>query len=351
MNNLTHGTTRRSTRRSTHRSIQRSALGIAVAALCGSIAMTHSVDASAKTFAVVVKTVNDVFSAPIKEGCEAAAKQLGDTCYYVGPSVVDEGQQIQVLNDVISRGVDGIAVSATNPKSMARTLERLKDRGIPVVTFDSDLLTEDQKLRSTFIGTDNYQFGVELAKKVVEMKPHGGTVCIQSGTAGSLNLDARVQGIRDTLGGGSQSKPISRLSGQNGWTEPAGCPVYNNDNISTAAQQLNDVLTANPKLDAFVAVGGWAQYAPAAYRAAVMRVKSRVDSKDLVISMGDAFPPQMPLLKDGLSDYQVGQNPYQMGYQAIKSLDALSKGQQVPPSIVTGFVKCTPAMADSCGKQ
>ena len=321
-----------------------------IAGLLGIVACSGATDVSAKTFAVVVKTVNDVFSAPIKDGCEAAAKELGDTCYYVGPSVVDEGQQIQVLNDVISRGVDGIAVSAANPKSMARTLERLKNRDIPIVTFDADLLPEDYKLRSTFIGTDNYQFGVELAKKVVELKPKGGSVCIQSGTAGSLNLDQRVQGIRDTLGGASKAGSIGRLVGQNGWTEPNGCPVYNNDNVSLAAQQLNDVLTANPKLNAFIAVGGWAQYAPSAYRAAVTRVKARVDSKDLVISMGDAFPPQMPLLRDGLSDYQVGQSPYQMGYQAIKALDALSKGKTVPPVIVTGFVKCTPNMADTCGK-
>jgi ribose transport system substrate-binding protein len=306
--------------------------------------------ASAKTFAVVVKTVNDVFSAPIKEGCEAAAKELGDTCYYIGPSQVDEGQQIQVVNDVISKGIDGLAVSATNPKSMARILARLKDRNIPTVTFDGDLLPDDAKYRSAFIGTDNYQFGVELAKKVVELKPHGGSVCIQTGTAGSLNLELRVQGVRDTLGGGSKDKPIKRLTGQNGWTEPGSCPVYNNDNISLSAQQLNDVLTANPKLDAFVAVGGWAQYAPAAYRAAVGRVKDRVDSKDLVISFGDAFAPQMPLLKDGLSHYQVGQSPYQMGYQAIKALDALSKGQTIPAYIDTGFVKCTPDMADTCGK-
>ena len=321
-----------------------------LATLLASTALAGAAPASAKTFAVIVKTVNDVFSAPIKEGCEAAAKELGDTCYYIGPSVVDEGQQLQVVNDVVSKGVDGIAVSAVNPKSMARILARLKDKHIPIVTFDGDLLPEDEKLRSTFIGTDNYQFGVELAKKVVELKPKGGTVCIQSGTPGSLNLDLRVQGVRDTLGGGSKDKPISRLTGQDGWSEPNGCPVYNNDNISLAAQQLNDVLTANSKLDAFVAVGGWAQYAPAAYRAAIGRVKDRVDSKDLVISFGDAFAPQLPLLKEGLSDYQVGQSPYQMGYQAIKALDTLSKGGTVPPYINTGFVKCTPDMADTCGK-
>jgi len=281
------------------------------------------VQTSAKTFAVVIKTVNDVFSAPIKEGCEKAAKDLGDTCYYIGPSEVDEAKQIQLLNDVLTMGVDGLAVSATNPKSVANVIAKFKEKDIPVVTLDGDLLEENFDLRSAFIGTDNYNFGVELAKKVVEFKPKGGTVCIQSGTAGSLNLDLRIQGVRDTLGGGSPDKPITRLAGENGWSEPSGCPVYNNDNITTSVQQINDVLTANPALDAFVAVGGWAQYAPAAYRRAIGRVKDRVDSKDLVISFGDAFAPQMPLLKDGLSHYQVGQDPYQMGYQSIVGLRSL----------------------------
>jgi ribose transport system substrate-binding protein len=165
-----------------------------------------------------------------------------------------------------------------------------------------------------------------------------------------LNLDLRVQGVRDTLAKVPKDKPVSHLDGQNGWTEVAGCPIYNNDNIALSAQQLNDVLVANPKLDAFIAVGGWAQYAPAAYRKAVERVKARVDAKELVISFGDAFAPQLPLLKDGLSHYQVGQSPYQMGYKAIVALHDLKQGKTVPPYIDTGFVLCTPDMADTCGK-
>lgn len=319
---------------------------LAVAGLGATVAPS-----SAQTFAVIVKTVNDVFSAPIKDGCEAAAKDLGVECYYIGPSEVNEAAQIQVINDVLARGVDGIAVSATNPASVAQLLKRIKDQGIPIVTFDGDLLEADAGLRSAFIGTDNYQFGVELAKKVVELKPAGGSVCIQTGTAGSLNLDLRVQGIRDTLGGGTKEAPVSRLAGENGWTEVAECPIYNNDNIALSAQQLNDVLVNNPELDAFIAVGGWAQYAPAAYRAAVERIKDRVDAKELVISFGDAFAPQLPLLKDGLSHYQVGQNPYEMGYQSIVALKDLTEGKTIESYIDTGFVLCTIEQADTCGQQ
>lgn len=324
---------------------------LTVAGLLAAGAMAlGAVPAEAQTYAVIMKTVNDVFSAPVKEGCEKAAADLGVECYYVGPSEVDEAKQIQIINDVLTMGVDGIAVSAVNPKSVARILERAKAAGIPIVTFDGDLLPEDAGLRSAFIGTDNYNFGVELAKKVLEYKTAGGTVCIQTGTAGSLNLDLRVQGIRDTLAGVGKDAPVERLTGQNGWTEVDGCPIYNNDNIALSVQQLNDVLVANPALDAFIAVGGWAQYAPAAYRAAIERVKDRVDANELIISFGDAFEPQLPLLKDGLSHYQVGQSPYQMGYQSIVALRDLSEGKTVPPYIDTGFVLCTPDMADTCGK-
>jgi ribose transport system substrate-binding protein len=75
-----------------------------------------------------------------------------------------------------------------------------------------------------------------------------------------------------------------------------------------------------------------------------------VASKDLVISFGDNFPPQMPLLKAGLSDFNIGQRPYDMAYTAVKSLVDVWGGKNLPPSIVTGVEICTPETADTCGK-
>jgi ribose transport system substrate-binding protein len=218
------------------------------------------------------------------------------------------------------------------------------------VTFDSDVLPADAPLRASFIGTDNYLFGAKLADLTRQLKPNGGTVCIQSGAPASLNLDDRIQGIRDTLAGVTKAEKVARLTGQGGWTEPAGCPVYNNDSVPLAAQQMFDVLTANPKLAAFVAVGGWAQYAPQAYRQATALQKDRVASKDLAIVFGDNFGPQMPLLKDGLSDFNVGQRPFDMAFKAIELLDDLTNGKTVPPIVVTGLEVCTPQDTATCGK-
>jgi len=309
-----------------------------------------SASAEARTIAMVFKVLNNAFTPPLQQGCAQAAKDLKVECKFMGPQEYNEAQEVQMAQDMIQRGVDGLAVSAGNPKAMAIALRAAKEKGIPVVTFDSDVLPEFYPLRQTFIGTDNYLFGAKLAELVLQTKK-GGTVCIQSGAPASLNLDDRIQGIRDTLAGAAKANPVKRLTGQNGWTEPNGCPVYNNDSIQLAAQQVFDVLTAQPKLDAFIAVGGWAQYAPEAYRQAVALQKARVDSKELVISFGDNFAPQMPLLKAGLSHYNVGQRPYEMAYKAVQVLnDILDKKAAPPAMITTGLEVCTPETADSCGK-
>ncbi len=333
------------------RNLIRIGTAVSVVGLLAQAAVSPA-SAAQREFALVFKVLNNAFSPPIDKGCKAAAKEIGDvTCTYIGPTEYDEAKQVQLAQDVINRGVDGLGISAGNPKAMARILKLAKDRGIPVVTFDTDVLPEDAGLRSTYIGTDNYEFGKALAGKVLETKKSGGTVCIQSGAPASENLKARIQGIRDSLAGASKDKPVARLTGQNGWTEPAGCPVYNNDDITLAAQQVRDVMTNNPTLDTFVAVGGWAQYAPQAYTQTMEPLKARLDSKQLLVVFGDNFGPQLPLLAKGLSHYNIGQRPYDMGYQTVKALDDLTKHKTVPPMIVTGTEVCTPDNAmTTCGK-
>ncbi|HUN52223.1 MAG TPA: hypothetical protein VMU42_13955, partial [Candidatus Sulfotelmatobacter sp.] len=87
------------------------------------------------------------------------------------------------------------------------------------------------------------------------------------------------------------------------------------------------------------------------YKQAVNLQAARVKSKELAIVFGDNFAPQMPLLAAGLSDYNVGQRPFEMAYKAVKALVDLTSGKTVPPSIVTGLEVCTPENAmTTCGK-
>ena len=173
----------------------------------------------------------------------------------------------------------------------------------------------------------------------------GGTVCMQLGNVAADNINARAQGFRDTISG---EKGIDRLTGQNGWSEIEGCPLYTNDQIDLANQQMSDTFLANPDLSAFILVGGWAQFGPNAYAQVTDQVKAKLDSKELIIIAGDTLPPQMDALKAGRSHAQIGQRPFEMGHRAPDILIELIKGMAVEDPLYTGLDECTAENMGSC---
>ena len=302
-----------------------------------------------KTLAIVVKGLDNPFFEQVNLGCQKWNSENADSeykCLYTGPaSSADETGQIQVVDDLLTRpDIAAIAISPSNAPLMARLL---RDRApkIPVMTIDADLSKEDADLRATYLGTDNYLMGVKFAEHLKQLKPDGGTVCLQLGNVAADNINQRAAGTRDTLSG---AEGTERLTGQGGWTEVAGCPVFTNDQVDLANQQMADTFTANPDLTAFMLIGGWAQFAPQAYVQVTDQVMDKLESKDLVIVAGDTLPPQMEALKAGRSHVQVGQRPFEMGYRAPSVMIDLIDGKPVEPVIYTGLDECTQETADSC---
>ncbi len=305
-------------------------------------------------FAVVPKNLNNPFFDQAKLGCDKAVSEIGADkveCFFTGPGEHGGGdEQVQVVEDLVAKKVDGIAVSAANAAAMASALADAKKAGIPVLTWDSDLLPENKDLRVAYVGTHNYDIGVNIAKLVMKIKPKGGKICIQSGGAAAANHNERMQGIRDTLAGAkSKESPGDRLTGQNGWTEVDGCPLYTNDDFPLSVQQLEDILNKYPDLDAFTPTGGFPQFVPDAYRNVVSKVKDKIKSGALALVVADTLPVQIDLMKEGLSAGQVGQRPFEMGYKAIYFLKDIKDGKAPPADpTYTGLDVCTPETADTC---
>ena len=146
--------------------MKRLMLSAAAAAL---LAAPGAASAADYTFALVPKNVNNPFFDQARDGCKKAEEELGGAieCRYIGPGEHGGGEeQLQMVNDLIQSGVDGIAVSPSNAAAMASALAQAKAAGIPVLTWDSDLLPENQDLRIAYVGTKNYDIGVNLAKIV-----------------------------------------------------------------------------------------------------------------------------------------------------------------------------------------
>ena len=140
--------------------------------------------------------------------------------------------------------------------------------------------------------------------------------------------------------------------------EPKNIKVYLQDGVDDlnnlhgnwplANQQMADTFTANPDLDAFILIGGWAQFAPQAYTQVTDQVMDKLKSKDLIIIAGDTLPPQTKAFRDGRSHAQVGQRPFEMGYRAPDVMIQLINGEAVDDPLYTGLDVCNQDDAGFC---
>ena len=311
---------------------------VAAAALLGAI-QPMAAEAKDKVFALVPKAMNNPFFDQARDGCNKAAKEIGGVqCLFIGPADATEQEQVQVVQDLITKHVDGIGVSAANAPAIAKVLARAKEANIPVVTWDSDLLPTDKGLRSSYIGTVNEQVGIAVAKQAMALKPNGGTYCIQTGGPAAANMNDRIKGMVETL-------PADK------WKQVQGCPLYNNDDFPLSITQLTDLLAKYPKIDAVLDAGGAPEMEVKAYHELMEKYKDRLNNHDLIMLFVETLPMQMDDLKAGISQGQVGQRPFEMGYKAIYLLNDLSQGKSVPDPVTIGLDVCTPETIDTCKKQ
>src|SRR6202521_2756095 len=109
------------------------------------------------------QTAADVLT---RAGCKKAEAELKGAlkCLYMGPGEHGGGdEEAQIVADLVTKKVDGIAVSPANAPAMANALKDAPAAHIPVLTWDSDLLPQDKGMRLAYVGTHNYEIGVNIA--------------------------------------------------------------------------------------------------------------------------------------------------------------------------------------------
>jgi ribose transport system substrate-binding protein len=292
------------------------------------LALTGAAHAADLRFALIPKGMDNPYFDLSRDGCMAEAKKLGVTCIYKGPATHEPATEVQIMQDFVTQGVDGIAISVADADSVIGVIKQARDAKIPVITFDADA---PNSARQAYIGTDNKAMGVALGQQLIKLHPKPGTFATQSGGPAAQNLNERLAGLYEALKGA-------------GWTEVKGSPAFCNDDAALAAQQLTDFYTANPDITAIIPVGGWALFAPKAYQNFVNTVREK--RKDMPLVMPDTLPVELQALKDGYADVLVGQRPYEMGEKAMDVLNWLKKGEKVEPVTIVGLDVVTKENAD-----
>ncbi len=294
----------------------------------GALALVGAAQAADIRFALIPKGMDNPYFDLSRDGCMAEAKKIGVTCIYKGPATHEPATEVQIMQDFVTQGVDGIAISVADADSVIGVIKQARDANIPVITFDAD---SPKSARQAYIGTDNKEMGRELGRQLIKIHPKAGTFATQSGGPAAENLNERLAGLYEVLKGA-------------GWTEVKGSPAFCNDDAALAAQQLTDFYTANPDVTTIIPVGGWALFAPKAYQNFVNTVREK--RKDMPLVMPDTLPVELQTLKDGYADVLVGQRPYEMGEKAMDVLLKLKKGEKVDPVTIVGLDVVTKANVD-----
>jgi ribose transport system substrate-binding protein len=135
-------------------------------------------------------------------GTRKAARDLGVEVLFRRPKNPTAADQKQIIEDLLTQGVQAIAISVIDPANQKEFLNQVADK-VPLITQDND--APDTR-RKCYIGTDNYEAGTAVGKMVKEAMPEGGSVAIFVGQPDPLNARQRRQGVLDELAGKKDAK-------------------------------------------------------------------------------------------------------------------------------------------------
>lgn len=264
--------------------------------------------------ALVVKNFQSAFWAQHVDGAELAAEELGITLTSHAPEKPENiEEQIAILEDLITKGVDCIALAPTNTESIAAGIVKLNEAGIPVV-YDNTRGSGGDFL--AYVGIDNYSVGFQLGEYVAEQMGFEGNLLLLEGVPGQSTSDLRSNGAREAL---AQYPDITVES------QPANWSYAEASDITT-----NMLTKWGGDLDAIISAGaGMSEGAAEAIKAYGLA------QDDVVVGSFDVTAEVVEAIRNGDVDFTINQQPFYQAYYSISACVQHLNGLEVPQEIGT----------------
>lgn len=255
--------------------------------------------------AVVFKALNAEYWTTMKAGCEAAAKDLGVSVTVLGPNSESEiAQQVTMIEEQLSAGVDAIAVAPCDESSVIGALQDSVGK-LPILAVDTDFALDG---KTAFIGTSNEdaaKLGGEFAAKKIG---EGGKAILIGGQQGEGTSTARLKGFQEGL----EENGCTVLETQYGKNTADGAMAVMEDMLTKYQGEIGAVLAMNDDM-----IQGCQQ---AIKNAGVTGIT-------LVGFNGDSSCVE--LIADGQIDATVAQQPYDIGYSCVEQMVKAVKGETI----------------------
>ncbi len=237
-----------------------------------------------------------------RRGCEKAATELpGFEVDFRITSDATPAEQRRIIDDLLARGVKGIAISPVDPINQKPFIDELAGK-IAVITCDSDIPGSKRKC---YIGTDNVAAGRQAGEMIKEVLPEGGKIMLFVGKRDTQNAKERIQGIEEAIAG----TKIEIID-------------VRTDNVDQVRAKSNvaDALVTYP--DLACCVGLWNYNGPAILNA----VADAGKLGQVKIVCFDENEETLTGVRDGHIYGTVVQQPFEFGYRSMKVLADIIKG-------------------------
>jgi ribose transport system substrate-binding protein len=253
--------------------------------------------------AFVTNNVSDFWKIA-EAGVRQAEKDFDVKCDVRMPTQGTALEQKEILQDLIVKGVSGIAISPVSPDSQTEILNQVAKK-VHLICHDSDAPKSNRLL---YVGTSNYDAGKVAGEQLKKALPNGGKVMVYVGTLDAQNASQRYAGLKAAVKG-------SKI-------QILGVMTDNADHTKARAN-VEDTLVKYPDIAGLV--GLWSYNGPAIVNA----VKAAKKVGKVKIVCFDEDEVTLRGIKEGAIFSTVVQKPYEFGYQSVRILAALARGQKI----------------------
>ncbi len=267
------------------------------------------------TIAMIAKnTTNPVFVSA-RKGAETAARELAEKhgvpiqIVWMTPDHEDAQIQAVAIAQAVRDRASAILISCSDADKVTAAINNAVDQGVPVMTFDSDA---PESKRFAFYGVDDEQLGRTVMRELAAQLHKKGSVAILGGNADAPNLRKRVDGVKKE----AALTPGIKLVGTFNHLETA----------RDAADEVISAQTANPQIQGWAMIGGWALFTP--------RLMKELDPQKVKVVAVNALPAQLAFVESGLAPVLLALPTYNWGYVSVQRIvDKVQLKQDVPTII------------------
>jgi ribose transport system substrate-binding protein len=271
------------------------------------------------TLAVIPKGTTHEFWKSVHAGAVKASKELGVSVVWKGPLKEDDLKaQIDVVETFIAQGVSGIVLAPLNDKALARPVKGAVEAKIPVVIFDSDLQGQDH---ASFVATDNVAAGRMAGEHLARLVGDKGKVVLLRYQEGSASTANREKGFLEAI----QKHPGIQVVSEN---------QYGGATTESAFSASENVLAAQKAGEGGVD-GIFCPNESTTFGMLLALQKANLAGKVKFVGF-DSSEKLVHGVRDGQIHGLVLQNPFNMGYLAVKTMVSHLRGEKVEARIDTG---------------